>query len=335
MEDCWFVEVGGVKNDFFTRNIFVDTEEVESKRREFNNKDFYCSIYSYKESVDKGPLKAPFYLDIDNHEALINENAFKEVKRDTILAINTLQSVYGVPIEYMQIYFSGSKGFHVIVPQDIFDIEEDERLNDIYYLIATEIKKHTLFGNIDLKYDRRRLFRVPNSINNKSGLYKIPLSYEELITSTMNSMTDLASNMREIENNITPKIIHKAKEKFEELRDIVYKPRDKKKYSLNTRFKKMLPCTLNVLDDGCGRGNRNNVTVAVSSALLQNGISFDEVEDRILTWNEEKNDPPLPEREVRRAVLSAYQGLQRGMRFGCTKMKEYGYCVPGKCGRVK
>lgn len=324
-----------MRGEYFTRNIFIKRDELEAKRREFNNKDFYCCIYEYKQTCDEGPLRAPFYLDIDNHGTLESEESYKEVKRDTILSITTLINLYGIPRENIQIYFSGAKGFHVIVDQAVFGTEEDERLNDIYYLIAQDIKKHTLFNNIDLRYDRRRLFRVENTINSKSGLYKTPITFQELMDSTMESMKELASKERHIDDTTPAKVVHRAQEKFNGFKDIVYMPRERRMYGKHTKFKNLMPCSLSVLENGAGRGNRNNVTVAIASALFQCGTDYDEAMDRVLDWNSSKNDPALSDREVQRAVKSAYQSIQKGMRFGCTKMKEYGYCVPDKCRRVK
>jgi hypothetical protein len=332
----WTLECGGSRNGYFTRNIFIKRDELEAKRREFNNTDFYCCIYEYKQTCDEGPIRAPFYLDIDNHGTLENEESYNEVKRDTILAVTALNSLYGIPRENMKVYFSGAKGFHVIVDPAVFGTTEDEKLNDIYYLIAQDIKKHTLFNNIDLRYDRRRLFRVENTVNSKSGLYKIRITFQELMESTMELMKVMASKERHIEDDtIEARIVHRAQERFNGFRDIVYMPRERRMYGKHTKFKGLLPCSLNVLENGAGKGNRNNVTVAVASALFQCGTTYDEAMDRVLDWNSSKNNPALSDREVKRAVKSAHQSAERGMRFGCTKMKEYGYCVPDQCRRVK
>lgn len=331
----WFLEVGGVYNKFFTRNIFIKDNEIDKYRDKFNNRDYYATIYNYKDTVDKGPLTAPFYLDIDNHNFLNNEEEFAKVKRDTIIIINTLNIVYKIPIDSIQIFFSGNKGFHLIIPIKIFGIQEDNRLNEIYYKFAKEIQTHTLFDFVDLRYDRRRLFRVINSINSESNLYKIQISYQELKNLKIDILKKMAKKPRQVIYNNNIKISTIANEKFNEYKEEVYHPKKEKSFRFNRRYNKMLPCILNVLENGVKQGNRNNVTVAIASSLLQKGMPYEDVLDKVIIWNSEKNSPALNSKEVERAVKSALKELRKGFRYGCTKMKEYDYCIPKKCGNIK
>lgn len=72
-----------------------------------------------------------------------------------------------------QVYFSGNKGFHVLVPSCQFGFSptaDEGILKRMATLLASR------FQSFDPSiYNKTRIFRLPNSLNAKSGLYKIPL----------------------------------------------------------------------------------------------------------------------------------------------------------------
>ena len=83
----------------------------------------------------------------------------------------------GVKQETIMIWFSG-RGFHIEVPNLYGFIPAEDLPLTAKRTIDKHLKKKVVFDNI---YDRGRLMRVPFSYNEKSGLYKIPLTEEELI----------------------------------------------------------------------------------------------------------------------------------------------------------
>ena len=75
--------------------------------------------------------------------------------------------------------------------------------------------------------------------------------------------------------------------------------------------------------------------VVVSSSLFQKGISLDEVIDLMTKWNYEKFDEPLSEFEIINTVKSAYRMIESGMKYGCSSIKDMGYCLKEKCKLYK
>jgi len=59
-----------------------------------------------------------------------------------------------------------------------------------------------------------------------------------------------------------------------------------------------------LLKDGVSAGERNDTCAKLAGRYLGLGMSEDEVMDLLLPWNALKNNPPLPEKEVRKAVRS-------------------------------
>lgn len=86
-----------------------------------------------------------------------------------------LQAVYGLDNDDLRLFFTGAKGFHIEIPQEVFGgFEESNNLAYKFKQVAKAIAKDV---EIDTAiYDKMRLWRVTNTVNSKTGLYKIPLS---------------------------------------------------------------------------------------------------------------------------------------------------------------
>lgn len=165
----------------------------------FPNDDWYISVYFFGEEHkakydavladfeanpekyrdDKGQLKPPsgiagltgattnrLVFDFDNEDNL------DAARKDTLEIVDRLRS-HGVPESAMQVCYSGSKGFSVLVKTDTF-------------FNAAELKTLCMGLGGDLPtFDRKiyndvRCLRLPLTRHQKTGHYKIPLSVREL-----------------------------------------------------------------------------------------------------------------------------------------------------------
>lgn len=80
----------------------------------------------------------------------------------------------------LKIYFSGNKGFHIFLPNNMFSCPSKE-IPSIMKLSAESIaQKLQLKSFCPSIYHRTGIIRAPNSKHEKSGLYKIPLEVCEL-----------------------------------------------------------------------------------------------------------------------------------------------------------
>ena len=103
----------------------------------------------------------------------------------------------GVDLGAIRVFFSGSKGFHVEIPEVLFggftpSREFHRRLKRTAELILVDIPFDPSV------YDALRLWRMPNSKHSKTGLYKIPLTVEEARTLTIEEIKGLAQAPRDI-----------------------------------------------------------------------------------------------------------------------------------------
>jgi hypothetical protein len=105
---------------------------------------------------------------------------------------------YRCSIDHFLIWYTGNKGFHV------FLLNDDTKGLPPGVDVPDKIKKTAVylagvFASFDRSvYDAARLWRIPNTINTKGGLYKIPLIASEIYTKSIEEIRDLAKKQRSI-----------------------------------------------------------------------------------------------------------------------------------------
>ena len=178
-------------------------------------------------------------------------------------------------------------------------------------------------------YDRRRLLRVPNTINSKTGLYKVPITKELLDTFSLTDMLTYAKEKHE-EQEKEYFLNDKASKEYKKVIKDKIKIKTKDGFVIPLEPKEMLPCAIKLLKEGALKGTRNNSCVAIASSILQSGESKEDAFAILKEWNT-LNDPPLEEHELRITFNSAYTMLQHNRRYGCNTYKDLGYCIGEKC----
>ena len=195
-----FIELGGVINGYFTRNkIYSQTqanEAINKLRQLGNNKDIYYCTYMFDNQTRDNTTKyiSPLYFDIDGK--ITSEGEFKEVKTALLSLIAFLTMDLRIKSHEIKVYFSGGKGFHVFVNPGVLNIMPSSYLHMAYKIIAMHISKKIEYGNLlDTKiYDCKRLIRVPNSINNKTGYYKIPIPLQDILNLSLSELLKKAQS---------------------------------------------------------------------------------------------------------------------------------------------
>lgn len=164
-------------------------EKISDISREPSSQERYISLFPFDKSIIdwvkvhgsvagyKGIHYAPyFFFDIDSPNLTKSYEATKEL-------INKLYEQYVIPIEDIQIYFSGAKGFHVGLHEKLFGgIKPSKDVPEKCRKFAELIKDSFEIEEIDTSiYESNRIFRIVNSLNSKTNLYKIPITYDELL----------------------------------------------------------------------------------------------------------------------------------------------------------
>ena len=332
----YITELGGKKGKYFKRKHYIpydDTwlEKCQAFILDYNNTDIYSCIYMYENNdIDNCRMMADMYLDFDGE--INTEESYRTIQHEVMRCCNYLETFWGIPRDMPHLFFSGNKGFHLLIPYEILGIQPDAELNKKFKMMAMLIAADCKCSHVDVGiYDRKRLFRLVNSINAKSGLYKVPITYNQLQDFTREEMLSWASEQRTITSEVSAHYIKTAAEKFIEVSTVkTPAKKEKKPFVFPKERKALLPCTLEILKQGVTEGQRNNTTVALASSLMQSGVLRSEVEEILFEWNE-SNEPPLSETEVNATITSAHTMLSMGMKYGCEKFIELGYCIGKEC----
>lgn len=333
----WYREAGGMyvkgQTKAFTRNIYIDPYNLEDIKKRFNNKDVYVTPYMYHSKPQKeSMLYAGFYIDLDLKVSKLED--YEKVKLDTLMVLSIFTLEFKIPLDMIDVYYSGNKGFHIAVHPILLGILPKKDLNFDFKLFAKRIKSFTMNKTIDtVVYDNVRLMRINNTINSKSGLYKVRVTRKMIETFTYDQMKLYASKPRYDIRRKSIKPISEAARKYKEYVEAQRKEEEQIVSRPNKKLKKMdglLPCLTYILENPPEKGNRNNTAILLASALFQCGGERKEVEATMIDWNN-NNPNRLSDYEIRTTTLSAYRQFKDDKGYGCKSAKDLGYCLGPLC----
>lgn len=163
----------------FTNNelIPLDSSKIWKRIQENPESDHYISLYNYKDhhvkhfaenhSVEgiKDVTTSQLLWDFDSRQL---EDAQRDTKE---LCARLLEQ--GVPDDKIQIFFSGNKGFHVQLMID--ENLTRQQFRNITFNLAKGLTTFDVRIN-----DEPRVIRAPLTMHPESGLYKIPITLDNL-----------------------------------------------------------------------------------------------------------------------------------------------------------
>lgn len=168
-----------LSENYYNNKLIPITDNPYNHIIQDSNKPYFISMMQYDEEDYKkwketgslsgisGSTTNKIWWDFDSED-------LEKARLDTITLIEKLSKLLKTKDENVQIAFSGRKGFSVLLEttQDL-SLEQSKA---IAFELAHDLE------TFDTKiYDNQRIFRLPLTKNEKSGLYKIPLTYKELI----------------------------------------------------------------------------------------------------------------------------------------------------------
>lgn len=182
-----------------SQNI-VDEAMIEIKDADY---DRYCSLYAFDRSICE---HVKVHKTVSGFEGLCHskmmffdfdsEHDVAKSQNDCLRLVYKLNSNFGIRPMDLYIYFSGNKGFHLGLHSRYFGgFEPSKRLANQQKLFAKNICFELPTVDFGL-YQNVRFFRIPNSKNSKSGLYKIELTFEELQDCSIDEIRQIASSPR-------------------------------------------------------------------------------------------------------------------------------------------
>lgn len=295
-----------------------------------NGVDCYRTLFRYpknfKEYFDKnktvsgyrGVVYADFFpVDVDS-------NNLEEAHDNTKKLLENLLKHYELDLDNLWLFFSGAKGFHVLIPAEFFGYQPSVEMPVVFREMANEIAEYI---KIDTSiYDYVRLFRLTNTVNSKTGLYKVQLLPNEILNYSIDEIKELAKKPRKLQ-------IKKIKNESEILRELYRSCQikaNKPTFFNGETIEKIVPprgaklCYYNLMN-GVEQGNRDNACLRLAVHWLKEFPS-DIVQNMLYAWNE-RNKPPMDKSQVDKVFKSALSG---NYDFGCRDSVLSEYCDP-KC----
>jgi hypothetical protein len=292
---------GGVNK----RNNIMDIHRVKDFIKRIDSYTTYFRynnemVFHYREKNSVMGFQGQAYsdwlpIDIDSED-------LQEAQDNLERLIGNMTS-FGINLNICRYYFSGAKGFHVMIPSKLFGAAPTTDINNRFRAVALALADGI---KIDTAiYDKTRIFRLPNTINSKSGLYKIELFYFEALQLGIDTIKELAKQPR---NKLTIETEFEVNQQLKE----IYESQKEKTFQKKTSEGAKTYLCMAKLNQGVEKGQRDNVGVRVASHLKRSGLSQEMIWAALVAWND-LNKPRLEIHELERIYD---QGLSH-YEFGC------------------
>jgi hypothetical protein len=266
----------------------------------------YRSVYLYDEEAVKyvsknGSLRNYFgirYIDkipIDIDKGDNTDEKTLDILRSVILELEDAEIGCGS----FQSYFSGS-GYHLILASSLFNFQPGI---DLPYIVKQTLKK--LIPHLDSSiYMRTGIYRVQHTTNQKTGLYKIPLTRDEIMNKEIDEIKEMAK-----ESRIDFKY-HKLEGEGQLEHTIIKEVPDVQVFNKISEPNKIVPCVQSMLKQGAKQGNRHVTAMRIVSHFKRHGIPSHYAKVCMLHWNNKS----MNETQIIEMVENVYN---RNYKYGC------------------
>ncbi|XJZ25980.1 DNA primase small subunit domain-containing protein [Bacillota bacterium Lsc_1132] len=326
--DAWHSDQNG-KSSAWTR---LEVSEIgKYQQEEALNYNAFCTVqrFAAREKTKGEAFIAPLYFDLDHAENPAVSQA------DAVKLIDFFTQELDIQESDIWVYFSGSKGFHILISAGALGIQPAKDLHKAFKHIAGYTVHRLGLTSLDLVvYTAYRMLRLPNSIHAKTRLFKIELSIEELREKTLEEIKEMARMPRK-ELPFTAKQRHEAvgirhnaaafyQDKLDEYNQAAATANARyEKEEFN--FKKGVPpvCVTDILNGGWKKeGDRNQATVQLACYYKDAGHSQEET-TKILTDWVQRNTSAGSQYQIEqriantRSVIDAVYSKDNNYKFGC------------------
>lgn len=259
----------------FNNRKLVPVEEDSWDHVKDNEKDYYESIFRYNEKHYKQFQETHSLAGISDvtTEKLVwdfdAEGQLNQSKADAVVLCQRLIE-QGIAQDALQIAFSGKKGFSV-------ELHTDKQFTPTEFKNINLSMAEGLETNDQKIYDAQRIFRITGTRHNSSGLFKYPLTINQLSDLSVDAIKALAEDIEtaELPNKISI-----------ELPQVIYDMRTREDATLPTSVNVKAPIDLNftskpkgftnckfaLLNGFFDQGDRSNSLMALCATCK--GLSF-------------------------------------------------------------
>jgi len=233
------------------------------------------------------------------------------------------------------VYYSGMKGFHVTLATGAFgEVQPSTELPGIFREVRQSIVqkarvKHPETVDFSIS-DRLRLLRLPNTRHSKSGLYKVPLQMEELLSCEPEEIRSIAKKPRRLwltdESGLVPRYCIEPVPDAITVFEHCTKQAEKNSHAdlpdpggfLNNGNLKETLCQaeLELYREGVPERARSAMALRFASRFRSAGYSQNQALSMVGSFAG-RCRPPLDAHTARQIVEVAYRANGKGYQFGC------------------
>jgi len=305
-----YIEIA--KGSPHNRGIMIPTERLSAY---IGDEPLYRSVYLYDDTAmqyvnENGSLKNFFgvrYIDkipIDIDKQDRSDERTLDILRSVILELEEADIGCGS----FQSYFSGS-GYHLILSGDLFNFKPG---NDLPYIVKQTIKK--LQPDVDASiYMRTGIYRLQHTVNQKTGLYKIPLTRDEVMNKNPEDILELAKDKR------LDFQYHVLEGNGELEHSVVTEIPNVRVFNKISEPNKIIPCVQSMLNNGAKEGSRHITAMRIISHFKRHGIPSHYAKVCMLHWNNKS----MPENDIMEMVENVYN---RNYKYGCQDSVMVDHC---------
>lgn len=319
-----FVNYVRVARGLEDKGILVPVSELSKVVKDYN-KDYYRSVYRYTDAQYKEFQKTRSVagvVDVTTSSLIFDfdsKDKLEQARKDTVDLVSRLIGL-GIARDQILVSYSGSKGFSV-------------ELETVHTFNPTQLKN--LASNLargletlDTKvYNASRIFRMPYTKHPATGLYKLPITIEQLSELNIDQIRELAKDISnaadpatdgvQLPEAILAMIKETNQEEFKDVSDL-----GDIDYSLKP--KSMPACKFKILNGGFPPGSRNNALMALGAHYKSQGVPK-EITYRILKGAAELqgkryNQEPFDKKEIWTRIVSVIYGPHwKGATYSCAE----------------
>lgn len=315
-----YVNVKYALNDI--SNLIPKEEFDELSKNPPTDKPMYYSLYyyndeQYKEFKKTRTLKGITEVKTDNLVFDFDSPDMENAKLDTIKMLSRLNKS-GYTKDNYKVYCSANKGFHIHLK-----LEKELSPSQVKRLAVDYFGKN--LPTLDVKvYDPQRIFRLPNSLNEKSGLYKSLLTDSQL-NLPIETIKGICKNKRTPDSNVLPIKINEELVKEKEHKE----PR-KEKSKMKERPNHWLPYKWELLNaNSLKPGERDHALMVLAATCF--GLGYNrEIAESFLNYFDDRyanvTNQDTNAEQVDKVLTNVFHGDWKGGTYSAKTdpwLKEY------------
>ncbi len=292
---------------------------------------------------EQGPCHYDFGFDFDSSDIRVSATDANTV----------IEYLAAMDCPY-RIYFSGSKGIHIVIPHEVTGLPARADGGHVCKLFQRALKDTLAVKTLDTEiHGVSRQWRVPGTINSKSGLYKVPLSLNwlgALVSYGLDTAREIASTPvpdKELLNRNVCAELNKRLQPFCTLADEENRKREElNKQRIETQIKTVPLCISQIMNApqrvvqqakswGKKVPSRNQLTFVVATFLKNHAGASSEDALKVLgpIWQAKVASIATSsaleiKRSTETCVRTVYQGAYN---FSCGMAIGYGCDCHPKC----